>query len=83
MENHDHVMITARRDKLSLNHGNIHHGKITGKSRRNHGKSSWSRHGHDVKFGGKSRSRSRHDVKFMLEEKPCIWLSGLSGVHMA
>ena len=50
----------SRHDKLSDHTSRKNHWKIT----ENHGKimvKSWSRHGHDVKFGG--NSRSCHDVK--------------------
>ena len=38
----------------------INHGKITEKS--------WIDHGHNIKFGGKSRSH--HDIQFMVGENP-------------
>ena len=67
---HGHVTISFQ----FINHVRKNHEKITVKSRRNQEKS-WSLIGHDIKFGGKSRSRSRHNVKFTAEEKP--WVASL------
>ena len=57
----------SRHDKLSLHKSWKNHGKIMEKSRRNHEE---IMHGHDIKFGWKSRSRSRQIITFLVDGKP-------------